>query len=61
MEISGPSVVDDEEEKLHLPVSDGEGEDKLRMKCWSKADANNPTFSVGLVFPTIEKLRQVIT
>ena len=65
MEISGPSVVDDEEDteegELELPDSDGEGEDRLMMKCWTEADANNPSFSVGLVFPTIEKLRQAIT
>jgi len=65
VEISGPSVVDDEEDteegKLELSDSDGEGEDRLMMKCWTEVDANNPSFSVGLVFPTIEKLRQAIT
>jgi len=56
-----PDDEDTEEEELDLPGSDGEGEDRLRMKCWTKADVNQPSFSVGLVFPTVEKLREAIT
>ena len=52
---------DTEEEELYLPSSYGEGEDRLRMKCWTEADANQPSFSVGLVFPIVEKLREAIT
>jgi hypothetical protein len=31
------------------------------MKCWTEADVNQPSFFVGLVFPTVEKLREAIT
>ena len=56
-----PDDEDTEEEELDLPGSDGEGEDRLRMKCWTEADVNQPSFSVGLMFPTVEKLREAIT
>jgi len=28
---------------------------------WTEANVNQPSFSVGLVFPTVEKLREAIT
>jgi len=56
-----PNDEDTEEEELDLPSSDGEGEDRLRMKCWTKADVNQPSFSVGLMFTIVEKLREAIT
>jgi len=64
VEIVVAAVPDDEgteEEELDLPGSDGEGEDRLRMKCWTEADVNQPSFSVGLVFPIVEKMREAIT
>lgn len=60
LEISTPFDGDDTEDE-GLPESDGEGEARLRFKCWKGVDVNYPTFSVGLVFPTVEKLRQAIT
>ena len=56
-----PDDEDTEEEELDLPGSDGEGEDRLRMKCWTEADVNQPSFSVGLMFTIVEKLREAIT
>jgi len=57
-------AVDDEEtddDGLELPESDGEGEGRLRFTSFSEEDMNNPSFSVGLVFPSVEKLREAIT
>ena len=46
---------------MELPESDGEGEGRLRFTSFSEEDMNNPSFSVGLVFPSVEKLREAIT
>jgi hypothetical protein len=63
--ISRPPLVneetDTEDEGLELPESDGEGKKKLRFNSWNPEDLSNPTFFVGLVFPSIEKLREAIT
>lgn len=56
--------IDDDEtddEGLELPDSDGEGEGRVRLFSFRDEDLNSPTFSVGLVFPTVEKLREAIT
>jgi hypothetical protein len=62
--IVAQTCCDDEEtddEGLELPDSDGEGEGRLRFSSFREEDLNNPTFSVGLVFPNVEKLREAIT
>lgn len=65
-EIRVPVTTDDddadtEDDGLYLPESDGEGEERLRFNSWNQEDMNNPTFSVGLVFPSVESVRQAIT
>ena len=63
-EVSRPDVVSDEEdtdeEGLELPDTDGEGECGHELKSFRDADMQNPIFSVGLVFPSVEKLREAI-
>ncbi|CAN6373171.1 unnamed protein product [Urochloa humidicola] len=65
IEIRVPTVVDDdadtEDDGLYLPESDGEGEDRIRFNSWNQEDMNNPAFSVGLVFPSVQSVRQAIT
>ncbi|XP_002467844.2 uncharacterized protein LOC8080815 [Sorghum bicolor] len=65
IEISVPTPiyddVDTEDENLDLPKSDGEGEGRLRFNSWSEEDMNNPAFSVGLVFPSVQSVREAIT
>jgi hypothetical protein len=65
IEIRVPTEIDDdvdtEDDGLDLPESDGEGEDRLRFNSWSEEDTNNPAFFVGLVFPSVEYVRQAIT
>ena len=34
---------------------------RLRFTSFSEEDMQNPTFSVGLVFPTVQKVREAIT
>ena len=53
--------VDTEDEGLDLPESDGEGEERMRFNSWNPEDMRNPTFSVGLVFPSVESVRAAIT
>ena len=57
-EVSRPDVVSDEEdtneEGLELPDTDGEGECGHGLKSFRDADMQNPAFSVGLVFPSVE-------
>jgi hypothetical protein len=59
-----PDVMSDEEdtddEGLELPDSDDEGEGGPTFKSFRDEDMTNPAFSVGLVFPTVEKLREAI-
>ena len=63
-EVSRPDVVSDEEdtneEGLELPNTDGEGECGHGLKSFRDADMQNLAFSVGLVFPSVEKLREAI-
>ena len=64
-EVSRPNVVTDEEqdtdeEGLGLPEFDGEGEGGHVFKSFRDEDMRNPTFSVGLVFPSVQKLREAI-
>lgn len=51
---------DTDEEGLELPDSDAEGEGGHRFKSFRDEDMTNPAFSVGLVFPSVEKLREAI-
>ena len=64
IEIRVPTAVDDdadiEDDGLDLPESDGEGEVRMRFNSWNQEDMNNPAFSVGLVFPSVESVRQAI-
>ena len=66
IEVSGAIVLHDDadtedDDDLELPESDGEGEERLRFNSWNEEDLRNPTFSVGLVFPSVQSLRQAIT
>lgn len=65
IEIRVPTAVDDdadtEDDALDLPESDGEGEERMRFNSWNQEDMNNPAFSVGLVFPSVESVRKAIT
>ncbi|CAN6304592.1 unnamed protein product [Urochloa humidicola] len=62
---SRPAAVNDEddsdEEALELPDSDGEGEGMVKFRSWREEDKNNPTFFVGQMFPSVQKLRETIT
>jgi hypothetical protein len=62
--VSRPDVdsddVETDDEGLELLESDGEGTSQLRFTSFREEDMSNPTFSVGLIFPTIEKLREAI-
>ena len=51
---------DTDEEDLELIESDGDGEGGHRFKAFRDQDMQNPAFSVGLVFPSVEKLREAI-
>jgi hypothetical protein len=48
-----------DESDLEL-FDDGYGEVKLKFKTWKEHDLNNPTFKVGLVFPSAVELRAAI-
>ena len=66
IEVTGAIVLHDnadtdDDDVLELPESDGEGEERLRFNSWNEEDLRNPTFSVGLVFPSVQSLRQAIT
>jgi hypothetical protein len=52
---------DTDDEGLDLPESDGEGEERMRFNYWNPEDMSNPTFSVGLVFPSVQSVRAAIT
>jgi hypothetical protein len=59
-----PNVMSEEEdtddEGLELPDSDAEGEGGHKFKSFKDEDMANPAFSVGLVFPSVEKLREAV-
>ena len=59
--VQGSDEDDTDAEDLDLPESDGEGDVRLRFTSFSEEDMQNPTFSVGLVFPTVQKDREAIT
>lgn len=63
-EVTRPDVVSDEEETddegLQLLDSDGEGEGGQGFKSFRDEDMKKPTLLVGLVFPSVEKLREAI-
>lgn len=63
-DVSRPDVdlddVETDDEGLELPDSNGEGTSRLRFTQFRDEDMSNPTFSVGLVFSTVEKLREAI-
>ena len=50
--------VSTDEEELELPES--EGGVRLKFKTFRDEDMNDPTFYVGLVFPSVQKLREAI-
>ena len=52
---------DTDDEGLDLPESDGEGDVRLRFTSFTEEDMQNPTFHVGLVFPSVQKVREAIT
>ena len=54
------SYEDTDEEVLNQPNEEGGG-DNTNFKSFRDGDLNNPTFSVGLVFPSVQKLRNTIT
>lgn len=56
----GDESEDTDEEELNAADSDDEGV-RLKFKSFAEEDLNNPNFKVGLVFPSVEKLRQAIT
>jgi hypothetical protein len=62
---SRPKVQSDEDEEseeddLTLPDSDAKGEG-YKMKSFRGQDLNDPTFSVGLMFANVQKLREALT
>ena len=50
---------DTDEEVLDLPNEEGR-DDNMNFKPFKDEDLNNPTFSAGLVFPSVQKLRESI-
>lgn len=50
-----------DDEGLELPISDDEGEVTLKFKSSMEDDMNNQAFKVGLVFPSVQILRNAIT
>jgi hypothetical protein len=56
-----PKVGDLSSDESDLELfDDGYGEVKLKFKTWKEQDLNNPTFKVGLVFPSTAELRAAI-
>lgn len=55
---TGDQSSDDED--LELPVDASDGGVRLKFKPWSEDDMINPTFRVGLVFPSVVELRVAI-
>ena len=59
--VQGIGEEDTDDEGLDLPESDGEGDVRLRFTSFTEEDMQNPTFHVGLVFPSVQKVREAIT
>jgi hypothetical protein len=51
---------DDDDAELELPEDDQNGV-PLKFRTWREEDMNNPTFRVGLVFPSVVEFREAIT
>ncbi|XP_040380846.1 uncharacterized protein LOC121054682 [Oryza brachyantha] len=49
-----------EDEDLEIPEDGGDGGVRLKFRSWREEDINNPTFRVGLVFPSVQALRVAI-
>lgn len=58
--VVGLVIHDSDDERIELPESDQEDGPKIHFKFFKDEDMGNPLFSVGLVFPMVEKLRQEI-
>jgi len=53
---------DSESEELDVPEdSDGEGGVKFKFKSFVPDDLNNPTFAIGMCFPSVEMVRKAVT
>ena len=63
-DVSGPNIVSEEEdtddEGIDLPECDDEGEGGHTFKSFRDEDMQKPAFSVGLMFSSVEKLREAI-
>ncbi|CAN6362040.1 unnamed protein product [Urochloa humidicola] len=54
--------IDSDDEELDLPEdSDGEGGVRMKFKSFMPDDLNNPTFAIGMCFPSIEMVRKAVT
>ena len=51
----------EEEELEQHDDSDAEGGVRLKFKSFMPEDLNNPTFKVGMSFPSIEMVRKAVT
>ncbi|CAO2142725.1 unnamed protein product [Urochloa humidicola] len=54
--------IDSDDEGLDLPEdSNGEGGVQLKFKSFMPDDLNNPTFTIGMCFPSVEMVRKAVT
>jgi len=62
--VARPDVTSEEEDTnddgLELSESNEEVEDNHRFKSFRDEDMTNPAFSIGLMFPSVEKVREAI-
>ncbi|CAN6332771.1 unnamed protein product [Urochloa humidicola] len=56
----GGDEVSSDEDDLQLPKSDDEGQLRMRFKSFKGEDLENPTFSVGMIFGSVELIRKAI-
>lgn len=54
--------VESTDEELDLPKdSEGEGDVTLKFKSFMPDNLNNPTFAIGMCFPSIQMVRKAVT